>query len=457
MYNEAQSLAETAVSYVETDILILPDPRSTLCYHISCYVLQRSQRGALVDRGANGGILGDDAMVLVKHVQCLDVTGIDNHELTQLPLVDAASKTISQRGPVILIMHKCAYHGVGRSIHSSVQIEGHKNKVDDVSMRFGGTQTIRMLDGYILPLDIINGLPYLKMTPPTPDEFKTLPHVILTSPGDWDPTVADNVISDRDDWYNNIKEMDDGLLQTPFDECGAHKNRSPITTPTPNPPDPADDENPRLDGDDEDDDRMHPETNFHQVFAAASDLNRRYICVNESDTDHSDPLEANPEVETKPSRIDYEKFRPYFLHVPKHKVEKTFNNTTQHATNVPAGLHICLMHQSPNPAFNVWRRHEPVATDTIEGEVPAIDCGHTHAQIFVGRKSLVLDVCGMSNTNQFVNTLEDNIRKRGAMDKLISDSARLEISARVKDVLRALIIDDWQSERNYQHQNFAER
>ena len=78
------------------------------------------------------------------------------------------------------------------------------------------------------------------------------------------------------------------------------------------------------------------------------------------------------------------------------------------------------------------------------------------AQIFVGRKSLVTDVFGMSSDAQFVNTLEDVIRKRGAMDKLISDSARVEISRRVLDILCSLCIDDWQSEPNYQHQNFAE-
>ena len=43
------------------------------------------------------------------------------------------------------------------------------------------------------------------------------------------------------------------------------------------------------------------------------------------------------------------------------------------------------------------------------------------------------------------------------MDKLISDNADAEVSARVKDVLRALCIDDWQSEPHYQWQNFAER
>ena len=43
------------------------------------------------------------------------------------------------------------------------------------------------------------------------------------------------------------------------------------------------------------------------------------------------------------------------------------------------------------------------------------------------------------------------------MDKLISDSAQVEVGKRVKDILRALVIDDWQSEPHYQHQNFAER
>ena len=43
------------------------------------------------------------------------------------------------------------------------------------------------------------------------------------------------------------------------------------------------------------------------------------------------------------------------------------------------------------------------------------------------------------------------------MDKLTSDSAQYEISTRVKDVLIALFIDDWQSEAYHQNQNFADR
>jgi hypothetical protein len=43
------------------------------------------------------------------------------------------------------------------------------------------------------------------------------------------------------------------------------------------------------------------------------------------------------------------------------------------------------------------------------------------------------------------------------MDKLASDSAKVEISANVKDILRHYMIDDWQSEPYHEHQNPAER
>ena len=63
----------------------------------------------------------------------------------------------------------------------------------------------------------------------------------------------------------------------------------------------------------------------------------------------------------------------------------------------------------------------------------------------------------MKSDEQFVNSIEENIRQRGAMGKIISDSAKSEISLRVKDTLRDLFIDYWQSEVCHQHKNFAER
>ena len=109
------------------------------------------------------------------------------------------------------------------------------------------------------------------------------------------------------------------------------------------------------------------------------------------------------------------------------------------------------------PALNVHQCQEPVATDTVHSDTPAIDDGSHSAQIFVGANTLVSDCHGMKTDKQFVNMLEDNIRRRGAMDKLLSDRAKVEISKKVKDVLRNLFISDWQSEPCHEHQNPAEQ
>ena len=75
----------------------------------------------------------------------------------------------------------------------------------------------------------------------------------------------------------------------------------------------------------------------------------------------------------------------------------------------------------------------------------------------MGTKTLITDVYGMKSDEQFVDNVEDNIRHMGSMDKLMPDSAQSEIITRVKEILRALFIDDWKSEAYHQNQNFAER
>ena len=75
-----------------------------------------------------------------------------------------------------------------------------------------------------------------------------------------------------------------------------------------------------------------------------------------------------------------------------------------------------------------------------------VDSGVKQAQLFVGKESLVSDIYPKRSGKQFVNTLEDNICRHSAMDKPISDSAKNEISHKVKDILRAYNISDWQAE-----------
>ena len=78
------------------------------------------------------------------------------------------------------------------------------------------------------------------------------------------------------------------------------------------------------------------------------------------------------------------------------------------------------------------------------------------AQFFCGHDTLVCDAYGIKSTKQFINTLSDNIRKRGAMDTLTSDGGKYEISKGVTDLLHSLFIQDYQSEPYHQHQNMAE-
>ena len=66
------------------------------------------------------------------------------------------------------------------------------NNVCDKSRKVGGKQCITTLDGYVIPLQICDGLPYFNMTPPTDNDLDIYPHIILTSDSDWDPNILDN-------------------------------------------------------------------------------------------------------------------------------------------------------------------------------------------------------------------------------------------------------------------------
>ena len=112
--------------------------------------------------------------------------------------------------------------------------------------------------------------------------------------------------------------------------------------------------------------------------------------------------------------------------------------------------------KSRNPALNNPRRHEAVATDTVFSDTPAVDSGVKQVQVFVGRDTLVADAYPMKSGKQFVNVLEDNIKRWGPMDKLLSDSAKTGISNKDMDILRAYHISNWHSEPYHQNQNPAE-
>ena len=66
--------------------------------------------------------------------------------------------------------------------------------MNDKSLKVdGGLQRIQTNDGYVFPLQIRQGLPYLPLQPYTDDEWDALPHVILTIDNNWDPLILDHV------------------------------------------------------------------------------------------------------------------------------------------------------------------------------------------------------------------------------------------------------------------------
>ena len=175
-----------------------------------------------MDRGANGGIAGSDVRVIWPcEGQHVDVSGIGSHKVTNLAIVTAGGVLNSQYGPVIAILHQYAYMGIGESIHSSGQLEWYKNDVNDRSMKVrGGLQRIKTVDGYVHPLCIQNGLPFIPMRPYTDDEWETLPRVVWTSDAEWDPSVLDHEVGEAPKRYDTISDMQDGIVGSSFGEFG---------------------------------------------------------------------------------------------------------------------------------------------------------------------------------------------------------------------------------------------
>ena len=168
----------------------------------------------MVDRGANGGHAGSDMHVIHKTHRKINIQGIDNHDVTGLDVVTAATLLNTSQGKVIGIFNEYAYLGKGSSNHSSGQLEWFKTNVDEKSVKGGGTQLITTLDGYSVPLLIKDGLAYaISLGKHTDQDMDTYPHVFFTSHDEWDPSVLDHDPHTLMDW-TPVKSLTN-LLVTP--------------------------------------------------------------------------------------------------------------------------------------------------------------------------------------------------------------------------------------------------
>ena len=247
------------------------------------------------------------------------------------------------------------------------------------------------------------------MGKPTDEELLKYPTVHLTSIHEWDPSVLDYCYPEGDGeplWVCDPEHLD--LLDPNFDAHCLYTKRAINTLPS---------------------------------LAGVQQPPPMAISSSKS------PIQASRH-NLKLEIPDFDKYGPYFGWVNPDTIRDAFKHTTQWGTSVGT-FPMKKQLKSRNPALNIPRRHEAFSTDTVYSDTPTVDNGVKQAQRFVGKESLVSDIYPMKSGKQFVNALEDNIRRRGAMDKLISDSAKNEISHNVQDILRAYNISDWQSEPHH--------
>ncbi len=179
----------------------------------------KRKEGGLVDRGANGGIAGRDTRVMHETTQTIDLSGVDDHTVRNLRIVTAGAVVKTQHGDVILRMNQYAYMHDAKTIHSCVQMEHFKTKVNEKAPITGADPPfIETLEGFKIPIYIENGLPYIHMRPYWDCEKEELPHVTITSDNTWDPTIADYEIEDS--WYEQQDKSSEFFQQNIVDENG---------------------------------------------------------------------------------------------------------------------------------------------------------------------------------------------------------------------------------------------
>ena len=145
MVHQSIHTSDDDASYISNVLSVKRSHHVQVCQR---YLFQHANHTnqQLVDRGSNGGLAGSDMHVLHKPHRKINIQGIDNHEVTGLDVVTAATLLNASQGKVIGIFNEYAYLGKGSSNYSSGQLEWFKTNVDETSRKVGGTQLITTLD-----------------------------------------------------------------------------------------------------------------------------------------------------------------------------------------------------------------------------------------------------------------------------------------------------------------------
>ena len=503
----------------------------------------------LVDRGANGCILGKDTRVVHLTDQYIDLNGIDDHTVRNLRIGTGAGLVMSNQGPVVLRFHQGAIMHDGKTIISPGQMEYFGCQVFDrpkFAMK-AHPFLVTPTGDFKVPMAIQSGLPYIKMRAPTDDELNDpdIPHIDVTSPMVWDPTCLDSV--PPEDWYESHRTTITDNGEFPLDPLGELRYEDPdfvdhsdrhsqsldrrgILVATANlirdelyssDDDSCPDAMFRCDSSDsesdsDDFDIMFPDRECHvrtrsgrasgdgekneptrrnppriarkksaprpptttkspsappsnpteptklapvvETVIENDDLDDQEELTSNNRAKHFTGIEIPPKSKRYNAKTNVESLRRFFVGVSDDAIRRTLEATTQYGTRGAVdGTTLRSQIKSPNPILNIPRRQEDVATDTVYSNTPAIDDGSTAAQFFIGKTSRYRSIvpAGTSDAS-FIHTLMYEIRKRGAMNTLISDNAQAQINRRIETLLGQLCVNNRQSEPHRGNQNPAE-
>ena len=415
--------------------------------------------GALLDSGSNGGLAGKNCLILNEDpVRKVDITGIENNSMTNIPIVQAAEKVHTNNGPVILVMNQYAGIGKGQTIHSTIQLRDFGVMIDDVPTSqkhidgSRGTQSVKLLHQgreFVMPLHFHRGLAYFpESTKPTWDEMESdqIPKIHITKP-DWDPErYTDGAETpSRDTFTSYLQQYTDQLAQFT-------NHLSDTVTDTFSSLFSFDSDN-----ESEDDERTIPSDNttFHPI----SNLTSATLRTHEAAQKHTSCEWL------KRHQQDVEDLRPNFAFLPMDRIKSTLKCTTQFYHQHRWGNRMKRHQKTRFPGANVRRTNETVTTDFIYWDgPPAHDdgiLGHggaTGIQFFAGKDTAHLAGYPAKTDKDFVPSLREYIRKIGAPEKLWSDGSRAVTNSKeALEIYRLYNIDNGFSEAGYQNQNKAER
>ena len=232
--------------------------------------------------------------------RAVNVQGVSDHQVTDLKIVTAGGIVQTQHGPVIAIFHQYAHLGTGKTIHSSFQLEEFGLEVDKTPIQLPrGLQHIKTPDGYMHPIRIKGGLPYVSLCPYTDMEWETLPHVNWTRDSDWDPAIFNHEFDEGgDEWYDALTDHTKNPHRELFDEFGNYCKRQAAVA----------------------------EENFvGAVLDGGLTVNSYVWYINQVDLSKRQPEARH----VKPGECDWETLRRFFSWASVKPVEKTFQATMQ--------------------------------------------------------------------------------------------------------------------------------